>query len=199
MEYSTLFNEGNVFEMSGNIALGRDFENMKWKSPAYGPAAYVGKIVTEKDGFFHGYFMNLVVSGIGEYPVVGRFVKGRNENVHVLFYVIKTLGCECWMKRKLSKRNYGVRAVNDCCSKERKKYHIDGFFSFDLEEHYIKDAKDKEALTSIITAEYERLLRIDKSFKNEANDFTGKFDSVMDSMLDLIDELEEKEIKIVFP
>lgn len=206
MDNSTLFNEGNIFEIYGNIAPtgSSPHSDAEWVAAEYGPPAYVGRIITGKDGFFRGYllsFMAFKVMGWSgcEDPVVGRFIKGRNEKVHVLFCTIKELGSRCWMKRKLDKKSNGVYSISRNSDKERSQCHLEGFFTFNIIGHYVKNNEDKEALASVITTEYERLLRGSKSLSDKADEFTNWFDSIKENMLDLIDRIEDEEYTISFP
>ena len=205
MDSSLLFNDGNVIEFFGNTSSDLNFQKIeygeaKWDAAKYGSPAYIGRVATMKDGFFRGTLMNLcrinsvINCGQGdvEDPIIGRFFRGRNDNIHVIFYVIKVFCSRCWIKKKIDKQNYGVISAGKSSNEAWNSDCIsDGYFSFYAKEFYTTGDKDKKAATDIVTAEYERLLEHCKNFKNKADEFVDRFEEIKEDMFDLLDKFED--------
>lgn len=204
MDSSLLFDEGNVIEISGNTSQDYSFINLsngevKWNAAKYGPPAYMGRIVTKNDGIFYGVLMDLCAvnrfgsgQSYGETPVVGRFFKGRNDNIHVIFYTLSAFNCACWLKKKIEKHGYGIISAGKCSDEEWNSDCIcHGYFSFKFQEFHVDNDEDRKASISVTAAEYERLLKKSENYSSRADEFINRFEIIKESMFDLFDKFED--------
>ena len=201
--------DNTVYEISGNLAR-RDYQNDKkslWEA-AEMKLAFVGRVVTMTNGFFQGYLVNLYSIDTfrpslrdAEIPIMGRFVKGRNDSVDIVF--VSTEGSSYnrfWIKKKV---NLGVCGIftNACSIKDDKDWsrqlYYDGYFNCDAKKAYVSSDDEMEELVSIVRSVYAYHTKT-KSAKN-AEKAIGDFDCIQDRLLDLLDEHESVSADISYP
>lgn len=100
--------KGSVFEIKGNFAEDDDYDKLRsgkaqWNAPKYYPSAYIGQIVVDDGGFFRGWLIDNQSSRVEHVAIVGRFLKGRNDRVDMIFSTIYNDCYRFWMKKKLHK------------------------------------------------------------------------------------------------
>ena len=185
------FEEGEVFEIFGNLSYVNHDDKLEWKVKEGAYPAYIGKIVTEKDGWFHGWIIK--VSGINtiygiednKHSVFGRFVKGRNGKPYTIFLTGHWGRYTLWIKKKVDGDNaLGIFTKESSTSDRWEDYQFDGYFTFKC--RYVEK---KEAQISIIDAEYADLR---PSGDDElSKTIVENFESIKEEMLDLIDNYED--------
>jgi len=200
--------ENTTYEIGGNLAYFRSSfsgSSMKWEARQHSAPAYIGRIVTAEEGdFFYGYIMSLWKMSVSSYgdcikPIVGRFIKGRNNNTHIIFATIDDFACRCYMKKKIDEYNYGIFTSGEYSDKEWSVESFDGYFTCHAHKSYVANEEDGKAMADVIMSEYARLIKRDKKYQTKVDNFVKRFEYVKEKMLDLIDEREDIAATIEYP
>ncbi|MBR5419301.1 hypothetical protein IK110_03585 [Candidatus Saccharibacteria bacterium] len=201
--------ENAIYEISGNLAY-NDWRtgDAKWEAEEY-KLAFVGRIRVEKGDFFRGYMLKLYrLSTISpsldevEIPIIGRFVKGRNNSTTLILATLDGFNDRCWIEKRVEKiGGYGI--FTGACNGDKEmwsKMSFDGYFRCGIREVCADDLERREALAAIVTGTYSRL--VTRRFDNKekaAESFFEKYQFIEGKLLDLIDEHEGVSAKIAYP
>ena len=159
-------------------------------------------------GFFRGWLIDNHSSEVEHAAIVGRFLKGRNDRVDMIFSTIDNDCYRIWMKKKLHKMSdfgvvnfprYYYEEWND--ADDAKDEKTSGYFTIEIDRCF-DDTEEKEQLAKLresISVEHSRLIGLHEYLPAKAKEFKEKFGSIKEFMLDLYDlfedEKEQKEIK----
>ena len=188
---SFYFEEGEVFEIFGNLSYTHYDDNVEWEVKEGSYPAYIGKIVTEKDGWFHGWIVQVssinTIYGIedNKHLVFGRFVEGRNGKPYTIFLTGHWCRYTLWIKKKIDGENtLGIFTQDSYNSDRWKEYLFEGYFTFKC-----RHVKKSDAQTRIIDAEYANLTSSESGILSKT--MVEDFESIKEAMLDLIDNYED--------
>ena len=196
--------DNTVYEIRGNLAF-ESVNETKWEAGKF-KLAFIGRVCTEKDGFFRGYLMKLfrlnTLSSLGgiEVPVIGRFIKGRNDSTTIIFATIDdTDGTRLWIKKKVDE-GFGYGIITDPCFYGGEKWvdnkmGLSGYIQCEVFKAVVNEGSedDKKALVTMVSTAYSCSLnrwRNRDENKKQAEAFIENYDSIENALLDLLDKHE---------
>lgn len=193
---------GEVYEFCGDIAFAckKEWEANLEKYLDTTPA-YACRVAIGEDGFFRGSILNLyAVSSLHmsdeEFPVIGRFVEGRNGKVYTFFFEAREpLGDDDdididdqdaeWFFA--IKKDIG-KIVDEAGGDMNHK----GDFTITGKKQLFEDSEYQQEYADVVRKKFEILAK-ERQVSHSIDDFAHNFDRIKERLLDKLDQYEYTE------
>lgn len=187
---------GEVYELCGDIAFACKKEwEANLKTYRYAIPAYACKVVIGEDGFFRGSILNLYAVTSShvfdeEFPVIGRFVYGKNGKVYTFF-------CEVLKPYDDNATNHQDAMLLFAIKKDVGKIVDDaggdmvykGDFTITGKKQLFEDSECQRAYAEAVCEKFEILVK-ERRVRGHIRDFINHFDYRKERLLDVLDQYE---------